>query len=122
MSNYKVKSFAELELELACLRWYRKNYPEYEDLLIALPNDFGGQFDTETNKKLYKFVYKDYIPDLFLAFKTTYYSGLFVELLPAGERLRKTKFEYFEKLRLNGYRVVVVRNLGDFEDIIKNYL
>lgn len=122
MSNYKVKSFAELELELACLRWFRKNYPEYEDLLIALPNGFGNQFDTKTNKKLYKIICNEKVPDLFLAVKTSYYRGLFIELLPRGERLRKTKFEYLEKLRLNGYRVVIVRDLKDFEDIIKNYL
>lgn len=122
MSNYKVRSFAGLELLIASLRWFRKNYPEYEDLLIALPNGFRAQFDYKTNKNLKKLGFKDYTLDLFLAVETSYYHGLFIELLPRGEGLRKTKFEYFEKLRLNGYRVVIVRDLKDFEDIIKNYL
>lgn len=119
MSNYKIKSVAKRELQIASLRWFRENYPEYEDLLIALPNGFKSQFDCKTIKEL---GFKDYTPDLFLAVKTSYYRGLFVELLPRGERLRKTKYEYFEKIRLNGYRVVIVRDLKDFEDIIKNYL
>lgn len=121
MSNYKIKSVAKRELQIASLRWFRENYPEYKDLLIALPNGFG-ELDKKTNKKLNELGYKKNTPDLFLAVKTTYYFGLFIELLPRGERLRKTKYEYFEKLRLNGYRVVIVRDLKDFEDIIKNYL
>ena len=122
MSNYKIKSVAKRELQIASLRWFRENYPEYEDLLIALPNGFRAQFDYKTNKNLKELGFKDYTPDLFLVVETSYYRGLFVELLPRGERLRKTKYEYFEKLRLNGYRVVIVRDLKDFEDIIKNYL
>lgn len=122
MSNYKIKSVAKRELQIASLRWFRENYPEYEDLLIALPNGFRAQFDYKTNKNLKELGFKDYTPDLFLVVETSYYRGLFVEILPRGERLRKTKYEYFEKLRLNGYRVVIVRDLKDFEDIIKNYL
>jgi len=122
MSNYKIKSVAKRELQIAALRWFREYYPEYEDLLIALPNGFRAQFDNKTNKNLKELGFKDYTPDLFLAVETSYYRGLFVELLPRGERLRKTKYEYFVKLRLNGYRVAIVRDMKDFEDIIKNYL
>lgn len=122
MSNYKIKSVAKRELQIASLRWFRENYPEYEDLLIALPNGFRAQFDYKTNKNLKKLGFKDYTPDLFLAVKTSYYRGLFIELLPRGERLRKTKYEYLEKLRMNNYRVVIVRDLKAFKDIIKNYL
>ena len=122
MSKYKLKSVAKRELQIACMRWFRENYPEYEDLLIALPNGFKSQFDYKTNKKLKELGFKDCTPDLFLAVKTSYYRGLFVELLPRGERLTKKKYEYLEKLRLNDYRVVIVQDLKDFEDIIKNYL
>lgn len=122
MSKYKLKSVAELQLQKQCVKHFEENYPEYEDLLIALPNGFKSQFDNKTNKYLKELGFKDYTPDLFLAVKTSYYSGLFVELLPRGERLRKTKYEYLEKLRLNGYRVVIVQDLKDFEDIINNYL
>jgi len=120
--KYKIKSVAKRELQIASLRWFRKNYPEHEDLLIALPNGFRAQFDYKTNKNIKELGFKDYTPDLFLAVGTSFYRGLFVELLPRGERLRKTKSEYFEKLRLNGYGVMIVRDLKDFEDIIKNYL
>jgi hypothetical protein len=122
MSNYKIKSVAKRELQIASLRWFSENYPEYGDLLIALPNGFRAQFDYKTNKNLKKLGFKDYTPDLFLAVKTSYYRGLFIELLPRGERLRKTKYEYLEKLRMNNYRVVIVRDLKAFKDIIKNYL
>jgi len=122
MSNYKIKSVAKRELQIASLRWFSENYPEYEDLLIALPNGFRAQFDYKTNKKLKELGFKDCTPDLFLAIKNNLYSGLFIEILPRGERLRKTKYEYLEKLRMNGYRVVIVQDLKDFEDIIKNYL
>ena len=122
MSNYKIKSVAKRELQIASQRRWRENYPEYEDLLIALPNGFRAQFDYKTNKNLKELGFKDYTPDLFLAVKTSYYRWLFIELLPRGERLRKTKYEYLEKLRMNNYRVVIVRDLKAFKDIIKNYL
>lgn len=120
--KYKLKSVAELQLQKQCVSHFNEYYPEHSHLLIALPNGFKSQFDYKTNKNLKELGFKDYTPDLFLAVETSYYRGLFVELLPRGERLRKTKYEYLEKLRLNGYRVVIVRDLKDFEDIIKNYL
>lgn len=120
--KYKLKSVAELQLQKQCVRHFEEYYPEYKDLLIALPNGFKSQFDYKTNKNLKELGFKDYTPGLFLAVETSYYRGLFVELLPRGERLTKKKYEYLEKLRLNGFRVVIVRDLKDFEDIIKNYL
>ncbi len=122
MTNYKVKSFAELKLQIECIRWFDENYPEFSHLLIALPLGFQCRFDYKTNKNLKELGFKKDTPDLFLAVKSNLYSGLFIELVPCGERLTKKKYEYFEKLRLNSYRVVIVRDLKDFEDIIKNYL
>lgn len=120
--KYKLKSVAELQLQKQCVKYFEEYYPEYKDLLIALPNGFRAQFDYKTNKNLKKLGFKDYTPDLFLAVKTSYYRGLFIELLPRGERLTKKKYEYLERLQLNDYGVVIVRDLKDFEDIIKNYL
>lgn len=120
--KYKLKSVAELQLQKQCVSHFNEYYPEHSHLLIALPNGFKSQFDYKTNKNLKELGFKDYTPDLFLGVKTTYYCGLFIELLPRGERLRKTKYEYLEKLRMNNYRVAIVRDLKDFEDIIKNYL
>lgn len=119
--KYKLKSVAELQLQKQCVRYFEEYYQEYSHLLIALPNGFG-ELDRKTNKKLNELGYKKDTPDLFLAVKSNLYSGLFIELVPCGERLTKKKYEYLEKLRMNNYRVAIVRDLKDFEDIIKNYL
>lgn len=121
MSNYKIKSVAKRELQIECIRYFDENYPEYSHLLIALPNGFQCQFDYKTNKNLKELGFKKDTPDLFLAIKSNLYSGLFIELVPAGERLTKKKYEYLEKLRMNNYRVVIVRNVDSFATAIKNY-
>lgn len=120
--KYKLKSVAELQLQKQCVRYFEEYYQEYSHLLIALPLGFQCQFDYKTNKNLKELGFKKDTPDLFLAVKSNLYSGLFIELVPCGERLTKKKYEYLEKLRMNNYRVAIVRDLKDFEDIIKNYL
>ena len=122
MSNYKIKSVAKRELQIASLRWFRENYPEYEDLLIALPNGFRAQFDYKTNKDLSDLGFKKDTPDLFLAINNHIYGGVFIELVPVSERLRKKKYEYLCKLESNGYMVAIINNLDDFKHVIKDYL
>lgn len=119
--KYKLKSVAELQLQKQCVSHFEEYYPEYKDLLIALPNGFRAQCDYKTNKYLKELGFKKDTPDLFLAIKSNLYSGLFVELVPDGERLTKKKYEYLEKLRMNNYRVVIVRDVDSFATAIKNY-
>jgi hypothetical protein len=120
--KYKIKSVAELQLQKQCVRHFEEYYPEHSHLLIALPNGFKSQFDYKTNKNIKELGFKKDTPDLFLAIKSNLYSGLFIELVPCGERLTKKKYEYLEKLRMNNYKVAIVKDVEGFTISIKNYL
>ena len=120
--KYKIKSVAKLQLQKQCVRHFEEYYPEHSHLLIALPNGFKSQFDYKTNKNLRELGFKDCTPDLFLAIKSNLYSGLFIELVPDGERLTKKKYEYLEKLRMYNYKVAIIKDVESFYTAIKNYL
>lgn len=122
MSNYKLKSFVEMQLQSDCVRWFDKNYSIYKDFLISLPNGFNVHFGDIINENLSDLGFKKDTPDLFLAINNHIYSGLFIELVPISERLRKKKYEYLCKLESNGYMVAIINNLDDFKHVIKDYL
>lgn len=61
-------------------------------------------------------------PDLFIAYPSKGYNGLFIELKTATGKLSKIQKELLEKLNDVGYRAVVAYGYDDAIHLVKKYL
>ena len=62
------------------------------------------------------------VPDLFLAYPSSGYYGLFIELKSASGRLSYAQKEWIERLNNKGYLAVVAYSLDEAINIVKNYI
>lgn len=62
------------------------------------------------------------VPDLFLAYKTQNYGGLYLEAKFDDNKLTDNQSTVIERLRDSGYRVEVFYSLDEFKSIVNDYL
>lgn len=112
---------SEHDLQVACVKLFRLQYPQYANLLFAIPN--GGQRNLLVAAKLKAEGVLSGVPDLFLAVPSGEHNGLFIEMkngrsnsLTANQKLM------FTELRNQNYRCECVHDMVEFEKTIKEYL
>lgn len=110
----------EAELQKACVNWFRLQYPQFSDLLVAIPN--GGSRNVIEAANLKKQGVKSGIPDLVLFVQNELMTGLFIELKVGRNKLTENQKKYFELLPKQGYQVEEVRSFDQFRTIIERYL
>lgn len=111
----------EHSLQVACVNWFRGAYPEYAELLIAIPN--GGKRNYGVAKKLKAEGVVAGVPDLFVAIPTGEYHGLFVEMKNGkSNNVTDNQRRVMFKLALQKYRTAVARSFEEFAKIIQEYL
>lgn len=100
---------------LACRR-----YKLPEALLFAIPN--GGYRSAITGARLKAEGVRAGIPDMFLAYPSGAFHGLFLELKVKGGRLSDSQKANIEKLRQQGYAVFVPYGFTEAREVIEKYL
>ena len=123
----------EHELQKACVNWFGYQYPQYKDLLIAIPN--GGKRHVKTAAKLKAEGVKAGVPDLFLAAPVGYKveangrkiiehlsAGLWIEMKTEKGVVRDSQKKYLDRLSEFGYSTVVCRSFEEFTKSIETYL
>ena len=110
----------EHKLQCNCIKWYRYQYPQFSNLLFAIPN--GGQRNIIVATKMKAEGTLSGIPDLFLAKPKGNYAGLFIEMKYGKNRPTENQIYQMELLRQSGYRVEVCYSFDEFVNIIENYL
>jgi hypothetical protein len=78
------------------------------ELLFAIPN--GGDRRPSVGASLKAEGVKQGVPDLFLPIPVGFYPGLFVEMKRPSGLVRDDQLDWHEKLRKQGYAVVVAFN------------
>jgi hypothetical protein len=111
----------EHELQKACVKWFRLQYPHYADLLFAIPN--GGKRNAREAARLKAEGVTPGVPDLFLAVTIySYSSGLWIEMKVGKNGLTENQRRLKNQLLFQGYRYAVCRSIEEFIETIENYL
>lgn len=110
---------SEHDLQVACVRWFRLQYPH--EIIMAIPN--GGYRTAKTAALMKAEGQLAGVPDLFVPTARGGYYGLWIEMKngKAG-RLSDLQKQMHETLRSHGYQVEVCRDEVQFRDIISKYL
>ena len=111
----------EHDLQVACVRWFRYQYPEYATLLMAIPN--GGWRNEVVAAKLKAEGVVPGVPDLFLAIPRCGKAGLWIEMKngKAG-RLSDLQREMIAALEKVGYACIVCHTFDQFFKVVTDYL
>lgn len=115
----KTPSQPEHNLQVACVQWFRMQYPGL--LLMSIPN--GGWRKKATAAKLKQEGAIAGVPDLLLAHPSNRYHGLWIEMKngKAG-RLSEHQKIVIPQLQKEGYQVVVARTFDEFRRSVTEYL
>lgn len=108
----------EHNIQKTCIEWFDLQFSSL--LLYAVPN--GGKRDKVTAAKLKAEGVRRGIPDLHLAVVTPSYPGLYIETKTTSGDLSDDQIIAHAYLRAQGYDVTVVRNLEQFQSVVKEYL
>lgn len=120
----------EHNLQVACVRWFRLQYPDLAPLLFAVPN--GGARSKATAGKLKAEGVVPGVADLILLVPqwfTTWrgqqgclYAGLCIEMKTEKGRQSPEQGLWQLKVEQHGYKYAVVRSLDEFMNTINQYL
>lgn len=110
-------------LQVACVRWFRMQYPKYAKLLFAIPN--GGKRHLKTAIAMKAEGAQKGVPDLMLAVPKVndypLYFGLFIEMKSATGRLSPEQKAYLVALQIQGYKTAVCKSFDQFKQTIEEY-
>lgn len=121
MKTYSLTN--EHDEQSSLMRWAEWNHRTIPELrnLFAIPN--GGWRHPATAARLKAEGVSPGVPDLFLAWPSCGFAGLFIEMKrKVGGHLSPAQQEWREKLTLAGYRVEVCKGSEAAKSAIINYL
>ena len=110
----------ESNLQQSCVRWFRYQYSDYQNLLIAIPNG-GYRNRTEAAILIGEGVVRG-CPDLFLAVPKKGFAGLWIEMKAPKGRLTEYQQGMLIALENVGYMTHVCYSFDEFEKVVTNYL
>lgn len=110
----------ESNLQQACVRWFRMQYPKLAPLLFAVPN--GGARDVRTGRILKAEGVVAGVADLLLLVPSKEYHGLCVEMKTGTGKQSESQKAWGQAVRAQGYGYVVCRSVECFVGLMKGYL
>lgn len=110
----------ESQLQIACVRWFRYQFPEYGELLFSVPN--GGKRHIATARKLKAEGVVAGVSDLILLVPNRDFHGLCIEMKYGKGRQTENQKNWQNKVEAEGYRYIVVKTFEDFETRVSYYL
>lgn len=110
----------EHRIQVACVNWFRLQYPSMTHNLFAVPN--GGRRDATTGAKLKAEGVLAGVSDLLLLRKNSRYGALCIEMKTRSGRQAETQREWQRAIEADGYKYVICRSLDDFMKEINAYL
>jgi len=110
----------ESDLQAACVRWFRYQYPKYAKLLFSIPN--GGYRNKVTAIAMKREGQVSGVSDLILLIPNTEYTALCIEMKTGKGKQTDMQREFQQAAELFGNRYVVCRNFEEFKTEIDNYI
>jgi hypothetical protein len=112
----------ETSLQIACLKWWamEPRYKHLQGLLFMITNDGAKSKQAAVLDKARGLI--PGIPDLFLSVPNGMFHGLYIELKAGKGKVNKVQEETHKKLKQQGYKVQVVRDVEKFKEVVEDYL
>ncbi len=111
----------EHRLQVACVRWFRLQYPRLRHRLFAVPN--GGRRDAVTGARLKAEGALAGVADLILLMPSRTYGALLIEMKTPRGRQSPAQREWAEAVTADGrYLYLVCRSLEAFRQAVRAYL
>jgi hypothetical protein len=115
-----MKIASEHNHQVTLLNWFKREYPQYSDLIFSIPN--GGIRHKSVAVKLSLEGVKSGVPDLFLPVAKDSFHGLFIEMKNEKGKASKNQREWIERLNNQGYLALVCAGWQDAAGKISEYL
>lgn len=112
----------EHQLQAACVRWFRLQYPHYAPLLISIPNGAALLNSAASWKRLKAEGAVAGASDLLLLVPREDCPYLAIEMKTAKGRQRQSQKDWAEAVRSVGGQYEVVRSTFGFEELLNLYL
>lgn len=113
-----IRFVPEATLQKDCFKWLF--YAHRHLIAFAIPN--GGRRDLLEAVNLKRQGVKAGVPDIFIAYPSRIYHGLFIELKTIEGELTKKQYEMMARLEEQGYYCAVCRTQQAFEDVVNWYV
>lgn len=110
----------ESNLQIACVKWFKMQYPQYLYNFWATPN--GGQRNRVTAIFLKKEGVLAGVADLQLAVPNKDYNGFFIEMKYGKGKQTESQKLFQEAVEKQGYKYMVIRDLETFISEVRKYL
>lgn len=110
----------ESQLQQSCVLWFRRQYPQYANLLYSIPNE--GKRTPRNGARMKAMGRVSGIPDLMLAIARKGHHGLFIEMKYGNGTLSKEQSQMALTLEMQGYYVELANTLDNFQTVINTYL
>ena len=110
----------ESKMQIACVRWFRLQFPQLAKCLISIPN--GGQRGKYEAAIMKAEGIVAGASDLFLFVPSKRYHGLAIEMKTAKGRQSPSQKEWQQVIQTRGYHYIVVRSFEQFVREITAYL
>ena len=108
----------ESTLQIGCVRWFRYQFPGLT--LFAIPN--GGNRNLVNALIMKREGVLAGVADLFLAFPSQGFHGLWVEMKTTKGRQSTEQKRFQTDMEKQGYKYVVCRSFEEFKNEIENYI
>ncbi len=109
----------EHNLQVACVKWFRYQFPHFADLLWATPN--GGSRNKLEAIRLKAEGVKAGVPDLFLCIAKGKYHGFFIEMKVGRNKPTLSQKSMMAQITRQGFKCVVCYSFEQFETEIREY-
>lgn len=111
----------EHDIQVACVRWFRLQYPHLAHALFSVPN--GGRRDERTGAMLKAEGALPGVSDLILLHPSADCCALLIEMKTAGGKQSKAQLSWQQLITASGrYRYIVCRSLDEFINEIQHYI
>lgn len=114
----------ESKLQIQCVKWFRLSYPKVLITSSAAGFAFAGDATKRkiTGNKMKAMGYCVGTPDLFIAFPTNGYAGLWLEMKAGKNTPSDSQIEVMNKLENFGYKCYVCNSFDSFVAAVQGYL
>lgn len=130
LPNKKPRKHIESDTQIACVTWFKLQYPQYK--ILSIPNGAklaGKTVKTSTGKMFNKqaslLKREGMLPgaaDLLILVPTDLYPALFVEMKTDVGTQSEEQKEFQKYCQIQGYDYRVCRSLEKFIEIVNKYL
>lgn len=110
----------ESRLQIACVKWFRLQYPRFASLLNSVPN--GGARNVVTGAIIKAEGAVRGVADLELNIAKQGYHGLKIEMKTPKGRQSPQQKEWAKAVTAQGYKYIVCRSVEQFIEEINEYL